>query len=354
VRPAPFVVALPLFVAACQGTGSAPVSYGRHDTVADRIEARTTSPCLSSTCMYVVDEKTSRRSSYSRVLIFPADSTGNTSPVQAIEGRKAGLYLSRGIAVDDARNLYLTSGTSGTVGGNVVVYPAGATGDASPLYKIVGSDTGLADSVGVALDQAGEIFVANEIGGPNKAGSITVYAAGADGDASPIRTISGSNSELSTPTAIALDPSGRIYVLNVGDVPSVTVFAAGATGNVAPVQLVTSSGLANPQGLTVDAVGDFFVTGQLSGAQYVNVFAATANGYVQPTRSITGSKTKMNAVSGIGLDPAGNTYVTNSDSARAGSNVTVYSADASGNAKPIQFLRGRQTKLRNAFGMTVR
>ena len=70
--------------------------------------------------------------------------------------------------------------------------------------------------------------------------SVTVYAEGATGDATPIQDISGSNTGLNLPNDVAVDASGNIYVANyVGN--SVTVYAAGATGNVAPIQDISGS-----------------------------------------------------------------------------------------------------------------
>ena len=46
--------------------------------------------------------------------------------------------------------------------------------------------------------------------------SVTVYAALANGNVAPIRTIAGRSTQLSYPTGIAVDGSGHIYVANPG------------------------------------------------------------------------------------------------------------------------------------------
>ena len=81
------------------------------------------------------------------------------------------------------------------------------------------------------------LYVANEFAG------VTVYAEGATGDATPIQDISGSNTGLDFPNDVAVDASGNIYVANGGNAysNSVTVYAAGATGNVAPIQDISGS-----------------------------------------------------------------------------------------------------------------
>jgi sugar lactone lactonase YvrE len=74
-----------------------------------------------------------------------------------------------------------------------------------------------------------------------------VYAAGAGGNVAPTRTIAGSSTGLSTPTGIALDASGNIYVTTNGN-RSVVVFAPSASGNVTPLRTIEggATGLANP------------------------------------------------------------------------------------------------------------
>jgi len=63
------------------------------------------------------------------------------------------------------------------------------------MATIAGVNTGLFPT-GIALDGAGNIYVANQ-------GSITVYAAGASGNATPIATIAGVNTGLNVPVRLA-------------------------------------------------------------------------------------------------------------------------------------------------------
>jgi len=62
------------------------------------------------------------------------------------------------------------------------------------VATIAGGNTGLQEPIGIALDGAGKIYVTNVV-----SNSITVYAAGASGNATPTATI---NTELNGPTAI--------------------------------------------------------------------------------------------------------------------------------------------------------
>src|SRR3989454_2342908 len=96
----------------------------------------------------------------------------------------------------------------------------------------------------------GPLYVANYDGS-----SVTAYAAGATGNATPTVTIAGSNTGLNQPSGVALDAAGRVYVATFID--SVTIYATGATGKAVPTATITGSntGLSQPEGIALDAAG---------------------------------------------------------------------------------------------------
>ena len=59
--------------------------------------------------------------------------------------------------------------------------------------------TGLSVPVDLNFDSSHNIYVANRNGN-----SVTVYAPNANGNVAPIRTITGSNTQLSAPSGLAL------------------------------------------------------------------------------------------------------------------------------------------------------
>ncbi|MDB5041795.1 MAG: hypothetical protein JWN27_2521 [Candidatus Eremiobacteraeota bacterium] len=87
----------------------------------------------------------------------------------------------------------------GSLSPHVVEFSSTASGNSVPLAAIGGVSTGLLRPAGVAVDDAGSIYVAN-----TAANSITVYASAALGDAVPIRTIRGPHTGLNSPVAIAI------------------------------------------------------------------------------------------------------------------------------------------------------
>jgi len=86
----------------------------------------------------------------------------------------------------------------------ITVYAPGASGNATPTATIGGGSTGLVNPVGIAVDGAGNIYVAN-----SAKNTVTVYAAGASGNATPTATIAGGNTGLSGPFFITSSTLGR-------------------------------------------------------------------------------------------------------------------------------------------------
>ncbi|HET6275352.1 MAG TPA: hypothetical protein VFE16_05355 [Candidatus Cybelea sp.] len=292
-------------------------------------QTSTTSSCLTAPCIYTAQATYSK----SKIGVFTGDATGNVAPVEPITGKRTQLYLVRGgVAVGVDHKVFASDD------GTVTVYAAGAYGNAKPIQTISGSNTGLNESRKLTVDAQDDIYVANSANGSGPA-SITVYSAGATGNATPVQTITGSLTNLDSTYSVAVDSSHDIYATNLGSSPSVTVFAAGANGNVAPVQTISGSSttISSPLGIALDASKNIYVCD--NGAGSITVFAPNANGNVPPIRTISGSKTKINNPWGVALDSGGNIYVTSTGS------ILVFAAGANGNVRPTRIIKGSLTKL---------
>ncbi|MBV8171151.1 MAG: NHL repeat-containing protein [Candidatus Eremiobacteraeota bacterium] len=207
---------------------------------------------------------------------------------------------------------------------------------------ISGSNTQLVNPTGVGFS-SGRIFVAN-----NLANTVTVYPAGASGNAPPSTTIAGSNTGLDHPTDIDVDSAGRVYVGNSGSTigNSVRIFAPGASGNATPVASIfgPSTALAHPVSVAHDAAGNIYVANvgnnSLTIYRSSDVFSSPT-GDVAPFATLAGALTGLSGPSGIALDTSGNVYVTNG----AANSITVYAPNPSGNQAPSATIAGASTAI---------
>jgi hypothetical protein len=191
------------------------------------------------------------------ISIYPAGAKGNVAPLGRIRGPATELGNPYGLAFDSAGNLYVASVVSGSETDSVAVFAAGSGGNVAPTRIIQGNRTELAEPVQVALDSSLNMYVVNHAGK-----SVTVYAAGANGNVAPIRTITGDRTRLNYPFGVAVAADGEVYVANTftqkfQEAPknkgSVTVYAAGANGNKAPIRKIQGrdTGLATPNEIVI-------------------------------------------------------------------------------------------------------
>ncbi|HYB92336.1 MAG TPA: hypothetical protein VEC38_14965 [Candidatus Binataceae bacterium] len=300
------------------------------------------------------------------VTVYAANANGNVPPIAVIGGSNTGLTSPLAIALDASGQIYVLNSMFGSWASITVYPPLGtSTGvvNEAPIATIAG---GFDLPAGIAVDSLGNIYVANETGGPfvpgtEDAGQITVYPPGSNGDTAPIATISGAATGLAQPLAIALDSSGNIYVANYhtantsGNLEydsSITVYQAGSNGDARPMAIITGSHTLLPdfpQGIVLDSSGNLYVTGGS-----VNVYPAGSNGNVPPAAIIKGPDTGLDGPYGIALDASGSLYVANAD---GGTNhlgsITIYAAGSSGDAAPLVTITSSSTGLDGASGIAV-
>src|SRR5437899_1047168 len=292
------------------------------------------------------------------VTVCAAGASGNVAPIATIGGSSStdntGLNYPVGIARDGAGRLYVTNPGPNTV----TVFAAGASGNATPATTIStispANQTGY--PTGIALDPAGNVSVTNNqyrATGNGIYPSVTVYAPGAGGTAPPTRTITGAHTGMNGPVGIARDAAGNLYVANAGNSccglgNSITVYGAGARGDAAPTATIVggNTGLDAPSGVALDAAGHLYVAN--ADGNSITVYGSRATGNATPSATITGGSTGLNRPVGIALDVAGRIYVANSGD----NSITVYAAGASGNAAPLLTIAGATTGLNAPLGIT--
>jgi len=266
------------------------------------------------------------------VTVYPAGSSGDAVPIATITSSFTGIDFASGIAVDSTGNIYVANefGDAGD-NGSITIYSAGSYATGAPIATISGDNTGLSSPFGIALDSAGNIFVLNSDN------AITVYPAGSAGDVTPNATINIDSTGKSSPTGMVVGPHGDLYIANRGNVncnsrscyqvtpDSVAVYRAGSDGNPKPIAVISGpdSKLASPSGVAVDQSGDIYVTNRgpekctrscgcyTAGPGSVTVYSPDSNGDVKPIARVSGTKTGLGSPYAITLDSNGNIYLLN-------------------------------------------
>jgi sugar lactone lactonase YvrE len=188
--------------------------------------------------------------------------------VTTLAGASAGQLNNFGIALDAAGNLYVSNR-------NVVnkVSPVGV------VTTLANGISGLSFDGGIAVDAAGNLYsasigsdVVSEISQGGAIGNFPVGSMGVPGSADGV----GPAARFNAPSGIAVDAAGNVYVVDsenetirkITQAGVVTTFAgtAGVSGNAdgagaaAQFNLAADRQLTAPQGITLDAAGNLYIT----------------------------------------------------------------------------------------------
>lgn len=248
------------------------------------------------------------------VTTYAAGSSGNATPVATLSINGGENTAATGIAVERSGKICVS--VTGVVicgrschqtgPGKVIVYGPGSDGNAKPTALISGPDTGIASPSAVAVDHNGYLYVTNE--GPTKGGfpiglgSVTIYRPGSDGDQKPIATIAGESTKIMFPTGIALDEDKNIYVLNGFDTGALGGgHGFGIGQGQGSVDTVSSPLQAKSSLKGIPKIGLVSLFSKIQ----ILVFAASSNGDVAPIAAIGGPFTGLNLPEGIAIGPQG-------------------------------------------------
>jgi hypothetical protein len=238
-----------------------------------------TAVATDSTGGIYVGGSTSTAGSY-EICVYAAGSAGAATPARTITETSV---QPTGMAIDSAGLLYATGPTA-----NVAVFSATASGTATPVNVIAGALTQLVQPNAIAVDAAKNVYVTN-IASSGVTGTILVFASGATGNVAPNRVISpGAN--LSFFYGVALDASGNVYATAAQDngaginSPAIVEYAGGVGGSATPTKTITSSGaLTNGYDIAVDGVGNMYVVNGPGASQLTVLgFGPSATGSVAP------------------------------------------------------------------------
>jgi DNA-binding beta-propeller fold protein YncE len=259
------------------------------------------------------------------------------------------VLVSAGVSLPAARaqsELFVSNNNS------ITVYSAGASGNAAPIRTLNGMVTGQNETTGVVADTVNnELMVADAF-----ANAINVYTLTASGNTAPIRTLAGAATGLSEPNGLFVDTVNDELVVTNDDsgTYSVMVYSRTASGNTAPIRTIVggATGLELPYGVFVDTVNNELVVANraaINGGS-ITVFARTAGGNAAPIRTLSGAAVGFNGPIGVVVDTVNNELIVTSE---INNSVRVFSRTASGNTAPIRTISGAATGLSTPDGVAV-
>jgi uncharacterized protein (TIGR03437 family) len=244
---------------------------------------------------------------------------------------KAQMYLPQAVAVDASGNRYIAdtgnhvvrkvaaNGTIVTIAGNGT---AGFGGDGAS-----GAAAQLNTPTGVAVDKSGNVYIADSgnqrVRKVASDGSISTFAgngtAGFAGDGG-----AAANAQLYTPFGLAVDPSGNLYIAELGNSRVRKVSTAGTISTVAGNGNAAYSGdggpavnaqLNCPLAVAADAAGNIYIADTLNSRVRVvtatGLIATVAGNGIAGYAGDLGQATAAQIASpaGIAVDSAGSLYI---------------------------------------------
>jgi streptogramin lyase len=206
---------------------------------------------------------------------------GTGSPGAPIPGpaTSSPLNLPRGIAVDSAGNLIIADSNNGVVeqvtpSGTLSII-AGTPGSYGPPIPGPATSSTMDAPTGVAIDSAGNLYIAdegrNQIYEVTPSGTLSIIAG--TGGSGPPTPGPATNSEFYSPSSVAVDSTGNVYISDQGNnliekvtpsgTLSIIVGTPGSSGPPTPGPAVSSS-LDNPLGVAIDSAGNLYIADQVN------------------------------------------------------------------------------------------
>jgi sugar lactone lactonase YvrE len=211
-----------------------------------------------------------------------------------------------GVAVDASGNVYFTSAPNDFPGLYKILAVNGSI-PSNPTADLLvnGFAEGFSEPVGVAVDGAGNVYVAD-------AGNNAIYEILAlDGvitESSPtIRTLGSGFVE---PLGVAVDASGNVYVVDIsggkGGAVKEMLAVNGRIPDNPTIKILADNGFLGPDGMAVDASGNVYVADTQHNA-LKEILAVDGTIPSNPTIKVLGSG--LNNPNGVAVDASGNVYV---------------------------------------------
>jgi hypothetical protein len=248
------------------------------------------------------------------------------------------------LAIDGSGNLFVIDAdyVRKVTSAGVVTTIAGSLGAVLGTSDGPAADANFDDPLGIAVDASGNVYIADTksaiIRKLSTAGEVTTLAGTYRAFGSADGTAGAAN--FSSPTGVAVDASGNVYVSDSGNFEvrkitsgGVVTTLAGKAGNFGSADGTGSAAqFFGINGITVDASGDIFVTGadntvrKITSAGVVTTLAGTTN--VPGTSNGTGAAALFKGPTGIAVAANGDMLVVDT------LNSTVRKRYAAANSQP--------------------
>ena len=219
------------------------------------------------------------------------------------------------------------NGTSTTVAGNGDASYTGIVDDVSALQSAVISPTG------VAVDTVGNLYIleqwgSNRIRKVDSSGIITTIAGGGNSDADNIPAI---KARLNSPNSIVVDAGGNLYFTEdnyyihrvrkvdaTGIITTIAGSSRGYTGDGGPAILAK---LSSPSGIALDVAGNLFIAdsgnNRVRMVNSAGIITTIAGNGLSGFSGENGTATQAAlGASGLAIDPAGILYISDFNLAR--------------------------------------
>jgi len=218
------------------------------------------------------------------------------------QGNLAHFFKPMGIASDSSGTLYVTdtgNDTIRTISTTGIVATLAGSPEQTGSTDGMGSAARFNGPVGIAVDSGGNVYIADSVNDTIRvitpAGTVTTLA-GSPGVAGASDG-SGSSARFSDPQGIAVDSAGNVYVADTGNDSVRRISPSGVTTTLA-------TGFNAPSGVVADASGNVFVSDTGNGA-FKEIFAG---GYVATLSGWVGAVSPVLPIGSIDAPPSPQVY----------------------------------------------
>ncbi len=224
------------------------------------------------------------------------DASGNFLPA-ATSTLGSGFSAPFGVAVDGAGDVFVADEGNSNV---KEIEAVNGSIPANPTVRTLGG--GFSLPLGVAVDGAGDVFVADAINSAVK--EIPASCISGANNSTCVRTLGGG---FRSPEGVAVDAAGNVFVADLGSSKVKEIEAVNGSIPANPTIRTLGGGFSDPEGVAVDAAGDVFVADTINSA--VKEIPASCISGANNSTCVRTLGSGFGDPAGVAVDAAGNVFV---------------------------------------------